>query len=67
VNRVKEVNLLGYQDLTLLHIIQPAIKLLGFKATRFSTYHFLINLFTENRESPFYGIREPLMIGLLAL
>lgn len=39
----------------------PAIRLLNYNCTRFSTFHFLQNLFMDNRESPFYGIRIPLM------
>jgi hypothetical protein len=39
----------------------PAIKLLNYNATRFQTFYFLQNLFTDNHHTPFYGIRVPLM------
>ena len=61
VNQIKEVNILNYQDVTLKHIIMPAIRLLNYSCTRFSTFFFLQNLFIDNRATPFYGIRTPLM------
>ena len=61
VNQIKEVNILNYQDITLKHTVMPAIRLLNYGCTRFSTLHFLENLFMDNRQSPFFGIRIPLM------
>ena len=61
VNQIKEVNLLNYQDITLKYAIMPAIRLLNYSCTRFSTFYFLQNLFMENRDTPFYSIRVPLM------
>jgi HEAT repeat protein len=61
VNQGKEAAILNYQDVTLKHTIMPAIRLLNYSCTRFSTYFFLENLFKDNRSSPFYGIRGPLM------
>jgi hypothetical protein len=61
VNQTKEANVLNYQDITLKHIIMPAIRLLNYSCTRFSTFFFLEHLFRDNRQSPFYGIRIPLM------
>jgi len=67
VNQVKEVNILNYQDITLKHVIAPALRLLNYKCSRFSTFYFLQNLFKDNRQSPFYGIRGPLMGCLLCV
>lgn len=64
VNQMKEVNILNYQDITLKHTIMPAIRLLNYSCTRFSTFYFLQNLFMDNRQTPFYGIRGPLMACL---
>jgi hypothetical protein len=61
VNQIKEANILNYLDLTLKFAIMPAIRLLNYSCTRFSTFYFLQNLFMDNRQSPFYGIRSPLM------
>lgn len=61
VNQIKEVNILNYQDITLKYTVMPAIRLLNYGCTRFSTFYFLENLFMDNRQSPFYGIRIPLM------
>jgi len=61
VNQSKEANILNFQDITLKHTIMPAIRLLNYSCTRFSTFFFLQNLFKDNRQSPFYGIRIPLM------
>lgn len=61
VNQGKEAQILNYQDITLQHTIMPAVRLLNYSCTRFSTYFFLENLFKDNRASPFYGIRGPLM------
>ena len=61
VNQIKEANILNYQDITLKYTIMPAIRLLNYSCTRFSTFYFLENLFMDNRASPFYGIRIPLM------
>jgi hypothetical protein len=58
---VKEAGVLNYQDITLKHAIMPAIRLLSYSCTRFSTYYFLDSLFRDSRGSPFYGIRGPLM------
>jgi len=46
---MKEVNILNYQDLTLKYVIRPALRLLNYTCTRFTTYHFLEGLFAENR------------------
>lgn len=67
VNQMKEVNILNYQDITLKHVIVPALRLLNYKCSRFSTFYFLQNLFMDNRQSPFYGIRGPLMGCLLCV
>lgn len=67
VNQIKEANLLNYQDVTLKFTIMPAIRLLNYQCTRFSTYYFLENLFMDNRQTPFYGIRVPLMGCLLCV
>lgn len=64
---MKEVNVLNYQDATLKFTIVSAIRLLKFPSVRFSTYFFLINLFSENRQSPFYGIRHNLIKCLQSL
>ena len=61
VNQVKEADILNYQDVTLSHAIMPSIRLLSYSCTRFSTHFFLDRLFRDNRRSPFYGIRVPLM------
>jgi len=67
VNQMKEVNILNYQDTTLQHVSVPALRLLNYRCTRFSTIHFLQNLFMDNRQTPFYGIRGPLMGCLLCV
>lgn len=67
VNQIKEVNILNYQDVTLKAVIRPALRLLNYTCTRFSTFYFLQNLFMENRATPFYGIRVPLMGCLLCI
>lgn len=41
VNQIKEVNVMNYQDITLKHAIMPAVRLLNYSCTRFSTYYFL--------------------------
>ena len=61
VNQMKEVNILNYQDITLKYTIMPAIRLLNYSCTRFSTFFFLQNLFMDNRQTPFYASRAPLM------
>lgn len=67
VNQAREADILNYQDVTLRHVIMPAIRLLSYSCTRFSTFFFLENLFKDNRSSPFYGIRGPLMSCLQSL
>lgn len=49
VNQIKEVNVLNYQDITLNFVIGPALRLLAYQCSRFSTYFFLQNLFKDNR------------------
>ena len=61
VNQGKEAEILNYLDLTLRFTIMPAIRLLSYSCTRFSTYYYLAHLFTDSRGSPFYGVRGPLM------
>jgi hypothetical protein len=48
-------------------VIKNSIKLLGFKATRFSTYFFLENLFKDNRDTPFYPQRGILINCILEM
>jgi hypothetical protein len=67
VNQVKEANILNYQDKTLDHVIRSSIKLLGFTATRFSTYFFFVNLFKDNRDTPFYQNRSILVNCILEM
>jgi hypothetical protein len=64
---MKEVNILNYQDITLKHVTMPAIRLLNYSATRFSTYYFLECLFMDNRHTPFYGIRVQLLGCILCI
>lgn len=61
VNQSKEARIMNYQDTTLKNVIVPAIRLLNYSSTRFTTYFFLENLFVDDRHSPLYGIRGPLM------
>ncbi len=52
---------LNYLDLILFNTLSPSIKLLNFPASRFSTINFLHKLFSIDKKSPFFVVKNEIV------